>query len=196
MDAEVWVPLTDLQIATKRETLSCVIITLGDGDFDEVDAFTKQRLDLGLVAVKEADYYASVMRFYKPVRAMIWTTALLVGLSGVLGGLNTVYAAFASRVREMGMLQSLGYSRLAITVSLAEESLLMASGGTLVGSLLGLLAINGQSVRFSMGVFQLTVDHEVLLFGVLAGLVMGVLGALPPAWRCLRLPITEALKAA
>jgi hypothetical protein len=26
--------------------------------------------------------------------------------------------------------------------------------------------------------------------------VLGIVGALPPAWRCLRMPITEALKAA
>ncbi len=86
MDAEMWVPLTDLQVATRRDTLSCVALTMGEADFDEVDIFTKQRLDLGLTAIQEADYFGSVMRFYKPVHAMIWTTALLVSLAGLLGG--------------------------------------------------------------------------------------------------------------
>jgi putative ABC transport system permease protein len=196
MDAEVWVPITDLQIATKRDTLSCVVATLGDADFDDVDAFTKQRLDLGLSAIREGDYYASIMKFYQPVHGMIWTTAVLVALAGVLGGLNTMYAAFAARVREVGMLQSLGYSRLAIVVSLVQESTLTAAAGTLVGLTLCKLLLNGVAVRFSMGVFQLTVDGRSMLMGAIAGLLIGLIGALPPAWRCLRLPIPEALKAA
>jgi ABC-type antimicrobial peptide transport system permease subunit len=35
----------------------------------------------------------------------------------------------------------------------------------------------------------------VLTWGLGAGLLLGVLGALLPAWRCLRLPIAESLKA-
>jgi putative ABC transport system permease protein len=195
MDAEVWAPLTDLQVATRRNTLSCVVATLGDAEFEDVDAFTKQRLDLELSAIRESDYYASIMRFYQPVQVMVWATAILIGLAGFLGGLNTMYAAFSARVREFGTLQSLGYSRSAIVASLVQESLLTASIGTLLAVILGIVALHGYSVRFSMGVFQLTIDYQVVLMGAAAGLVTGVVGALPPAWRCLRLPITEALRA-
>ncbi len=195
MDAEVWAPLSDLQVATKRGTLSCVVITLENAEFADVDAFTKMRFDLGLSAIPETDYYAALMRFYRPVHAMIWTTAMLIAVAGLLGGLNTTYAAFASRVREVGMLQSLGYSRSAVAASLVQESVLASAAGTLLGSALSMIVIPGHAVRFSMGVFQMTVDHQVLLTGLAAGLFMGVVGALPPAWRCLRLPISEALKA-
>jgi len=196
MDAEVWAPLTDLQVATKRDTLSCVVVSLGEGEFSDIDLFTKQRLDLALTAVPEAEYYASVMKFYRPVQAMIWATALIIALVGLLGGLNTTYAAFANRVRELGMLQSLGFSRPAIMLSLVQESLLTSSAGTLAASFLALVFVNGKAVSFSMGVFELVVDHRVIMFGLLAGLLMAMIGVVPPAWRCLRLPITEALKAA
>jgi putative ABC transport system permease protein len=195
LDCEVWVPLTDLQVATKRETVSCLVVTLDGADFSDVDAFTKQRFDLGLAAMSETDYYSSIMKFYRPVHAMVWATALLIGLTGLFGGLNTMYAAFAARVRELGMLQSLGFPRRAIMISLIQESLLASAAGTLIGAVLGMLLLNGRAVKFSMGVFQLTVDHRVLLLGIAAGFIMGILGAIPPAWRCLRLPITEALKA-
>lgn len=196
MDGEIWAPLSDLKMVTKRETVSCIVVTLGDGDFADVDAFTKQRLDLGLTAIREAEYYASLMRFYRPVQGMVWTTALLIGLAGLLGGLNTMYAAFSARMRELGMLQSLGYSRTAITLSFVQESLVTSAAGTLLGSALCLVILDGFAVRFSMGVFQLSIDHSVLIVGVSAGLLLGVVGALPPAWRCLRIPITQALKAA
>jgi ABC-type antimicrobial peptide transport system permease subunit len=54
----------------------------------------------------------------------------------------------------------------------------------------------GHAVRFSIGVFELVVDHTVLLIGIAAGLLIGLVGVLPPAWRCLRVSIPESLKAA
>lgn len=195
MDAEIWTPLSDLQVATKRDAVSSVVMTLEDAEFEDVDAFTKLRFDLGLSAVRESDYYSSLMEFYKPVHAMIWTTAILTALVGVVGGLNTMYAAFATRVRELGTLQSLGFSTGAIVISLVQESVLASLAGTLIASALCLIFLDGLAVRFSMGVFQLSVDNNVMLLGMITGLLMGVIGALPPAWRCLRLPIPEALKA-
>jgi putative ABC transport system permease protein len=199
MEAEVWVPLSDLQIAARRDNLSCVVLTLDGGprgaDFDDVDAFAKQRLDLELVAMRETDYYSKLSAFYRPIQAMVWVTAGLIALGGLLGGLNTMYAAFASRVREIGALQAIGYVRGAIIISLVQESLLAAAAGALLAAGIALLVLDGLHVRFSMGVFGLTIDSGVLAMGLGAGLALGIAGALPPAWRALRLPISEALKA-
>lgn len=195
MNAEIWLPLTDLQIATNRESsLSCVIVTLESGTFADVDLFAKSRLDLEISAIREADYYASIAAFYAPIRVMILITAGLIASGGLLGGLNTMYAAFAARVREIGMLQALGFTRLAIVISLSEESVFAAATGSLIGIAAGLLLLDGLAVRFSMGAFALTLDAPVVFVGLLSGLIVGLVGAIPPAVRCLRLPITEALK--
>ena len=196
MEAEVWVPMRDLQIAARRDNLSCVVATLGPGaEFDDVDLFTKQRLDLELVAMRESDYYSNLLAFFTPVRAMVWATALLMATGGLFGGLNTMYAAFASRVRELGALQAIGFSRLAVVVSLLQESVLATAAGALIAAAGALLLLDGLAVRFSMGAFGLVVDGPVLAAGLGAGLLLGIVGALPPAWRALKMPITEALKA-
>jgi ABC-type antimicrobial peptide transport system permease subunit len=106
-----------------------------------------------------------------------------------------MYAAFASRVREVGALQTIGYPRYAIVFSLVQESLIATAAGALVAAAIGVLVLDGITARFSMGAFGLVIDSTVLLVGLGAGLVLGVAGALPPAWRCLRLPIHDALKA-
>ncbi|MCA9290218.1 MAG: FtsX-like permease family protein [Phycisphaerales bacterium] len=196
MDAEIWMPLSDLQIASKREqSLSCVIMSLDRATFADVDMFAKSRLDLELTAMSERAYYRSIAAFYGPIRAMVLVTAVLIALGGVLGGLNTMYAAFAARVREIGVLQCLGFGRPAIVVSLLEESLIMAAAGSVIGGVAGLVLLDGLAVRISMGAFVLTVDGPVVLAGLAAGLIVGVVGAVPPAIRCLRLPLTEALRA-
>jgi len=195
MDAEIWLPVTDLQIATNRETtLSCVIVTLDTASFVDVDVFAKTRLDLEITALRERDYYSSIAAFYSPIRIMVLVTAALIATGGILGGLNTMYAAFAARVREVGTLQSLGFTRVAILTSLTEESVFAAACGALIGVVAGLAFIDGLAVRFSVGAFAIVIDPPVVLAGLLAGLVVGCIGAIPPAVRCLRLPITEALK--
>ncbi|MEM1329141.1 MAG: ABC transporter permease [Planctomycetota bacterium] len=195
MDAEIWLPLTDLQIATNRETtLSCVVVSLNGATYTDVDLFAKTRLDLEITAIRETEYYASIAAFYGPIRIMIIVTAILIASGGILGGLNTTYAAFAARVREVGMLQALGYTRLAIVTNLTEESVFAAASGALIGALLGLVLLDGLAVRFSMGAFALTIDPPVLLIGFAGGLLVGLIGAIPPAVRCLRLPIAESLK--
>ncbi len=194
MDAEIWVPLTDLQIATRRDTLSCVVLTLETATLEDVRVWAAQRLDLELVTLRESDYYASLLAFYQPVRAMIWATAGLVALGGLFGGLNTMYAAFASRVRELAALQTIGFSSTAIVVSFLQESLLVAAAGAILAAAVSSQLLDGLAVRFSMGAFAIVIDTSVLLAGLTAGVGLAVIGVIPPLWRCLRLPITDALR--
>ena len=198
MDAELWMPLTDLQIVSQRDSLSCVILTLDPrtgAEFADVEAFAAQRLDLEIVAIPESEYYRKLADFLAPIRAMVLATAALIAVGGVFGGLNLMYAAFASRVRELGTLQVLGYRRLAIVLSLVQESTLTALIGAIMAVGVGTFLLDGLAIQFSMGAFGLIVDHTVVLTALAAGLVLGVVGALPPALRCLRMPISQALKA-
>lgn len=195
MRSEIWTALTDLQTAARRDTVSCVVLTLAaDAEFADVDAWAATRLDLELVALAESEYFAALQRFYRPVRGMVWATAALIALAGVLGGLNTLYAAFAARGRELGMLQCLGFRRTAILLSLVQESVVAASAGALLAAGLGWLLLDGAAVRFSMGVFELRIDSFALLAGLGSGLALGLVGAIPPAIHQLRRPIAAALK--
>lgn len=198
MEGEVWTSLADLMTATKRTTISCVLLTLDpdEAEFADVAAFTKMRPDLELVAMPEREYYARMAGFFGPIKVVAWVTAGLIALGGLFGGLNTMYAAFSSRVRELGTLQSIGYRRLAIVVSLVQESLLASAAGSIIACVIALVALDGLAVRFSMGAFGLLVDPIVIGIALLAGLVLGLFGSLPPAARCLRLSIPVALKAA
>lgn len=195
MDAEIWCPLTNLQILTRRDSLSCVVLTMGEGEFADAETFTATRLDLELIAMRETEYYRKLSDFYGPVRTMVWVTAMLIALGGIFGGVNTMYAAFAVRSRETGMLRSLGFGRRAIVFSFMQESVLTAAAGALIGSGLCLWLLDGLAVRFSMGAFGLIFDGPVIVIGLVAGLMIGLLGSLPPTLRCLHSPITESLKA-
>lgn len=203
VEAETWLPLTDLKAATRRETISCVVLTLdpynestGEGaEFADIAAFTKTRPDLELVPMTEREYYGKLGSFFGPIKIVAWVTAGLIAVGGLFGGLNTMYAAFASRIRELGTLQSIGYRRLAIVWSMIQESTLATAAGGLLACAIGVFLLDGLAVKFSMGAFGLVIDETVIGLGLLCGLALGVAGALPPAIRCLRPTIPVALKA-
>lgn len=195
MDGEAWLPIGDVLVMTKRDTVSAVIVALAPGAVPaDVDEFAQRRIDLELSAIHEPAYYASQGAFYRPVRVMVLASAGLVAAGALLGGLNTMYAAFASRVRELGMLQVLGFTRTAIVASLLQESVIAAMAGALVAIAVAITALDGVSIHFSMGTFGIRIDERVVAIGLGAGLLVGVAGCVIPAVRCLRLPLPSALK--
>ena len=195
MEAEVWVPLQDLMTYTQRDKLSCVVTSLVSTDYiPDIDAFTKQRLDLELVAIQETEYYAKLSKFYAPIRWMAWLCAILLSIGAVFGGLNTLYAAFSARIREFGAMQAIGFSRKAILISLTQESCVTAFIGSCCAFLISTAFLQDLTFPFSIGVFILEFDSSILIIGLVTGISLGIIGGLPPAWNCLRPTLPETLK--
>ena len=195
MESEIWAVLGDLYMLAQRDTVSCVVLRMETPeDFSEVDLFSQQRLDLELAALRETDYYAALSSFYKPLRVMTWITAGLVAAGAVFGGFNTLYAAFASRIRELATLQAIGFGRVAVFVSLVQESVIACLGGTLVASVAAMVFLDGLTIPFSIGAFAITVSPQVAFTGLVTGVLLGILGSIPPAIRCLRPSLPRALR--
>lgn len=195
-ESEIWCRLPDLQQALKRQDLSLVAMLLDSAaSVTDVELFCKQRTDLELQTLGETAYYQSLQRHYKPMRLLAWMVVFLVAGAGVFAGLNMMYGAVAGRIREIATLQAVGYRRLAILVSIVQEGALLAAAGSLIAGAAALWLLNGLAVRFTMGAFALQVDGAALFIGCAVGLLLGVVGALPPAIKALRLPVAESLKA-
>ena len=104
-------------------------------------------------------------------------------------------AAVVGRIAELSTLQTIGFVRRAVLVSLLQEGVLLAAAASLLAALIALIFVNGAAVRFTMGAFVLCIDSPALLSGCGVGLLLGVFGAIPPAIRALRMPIVEGLRA-
>jgi putative ABC transport system permease protein len=194
IDGEAWLPISDLLVLTKRQTISVAVISLDSADIGDVEMFAAQRPDLELTAIDEPAYYAGLAKFFRPVQILIAVSALIVALGAMLGGLNALDAAFASRSREIAMLQVLGYSRAAVVANLIQESMITVATGAIPALLIAVFLLDGLGVRFSMGIFSLRVDAACVASGLAAGLLLGLIGSVPPTLRCLRVDIPSALK--
>ena len=193
LESEIWCNLDELQQAMKRQDLSLVAVTLAPGgDFADLDLFCKERREFQ--AIREPEYYEALRKDYQPVRMLAWLLAGLVAGAGALAGLNTMHGAVVGRTAELSVLQTVGFSRRAIFFSLVQEGVFLAAVASLLASALAITLVNDSAVRFTMGAFSLQVDSMAVLIGCGTGLLLGLLGAVPPSIRALRMPIIDALK--
>ena len=196
VESEFWCRLPDFQQSLKRQDLSLVALLLKPrAPAAEVELFCKERIDLELQALRETEYYASLQKHYRPVRMLAWLVVWLVAGAGVFAGLNLMYGSVAGRIREIATLQTVGYRRRAILISLIQEGTLRAAAASVLAGLIAILFLNGIAVRFTMGAFVLRVDSVAVLAGCGTGLLLGIVGAIPPSIKALRIPIVESLKA-
>lgn len=195
-ESEAWCRLDDLQQAMKRQDISLVAVMLAPGeDMAELQLFCGERQVLELQTKAETDYYETLQRDYGPIRMLAWLVVLLVSGAGVFAGLNTMYGAVVGRTGELATLQTIGFVRRAIIASLIQEGVLLATAASLLAAILALVFVNGAAVRFTMGAFSLHIDGVAVLIGCSVGILLGLLGTIPPAIRALRMPIVEGLKA-
>jgi putative ABC transport system permease protein len=159
------------------------------------------RLDVAVLM--ESDYYASQSQaLVAIVRVLGGLVTVLMGLGASFGAMNTMYTAIASRTREIATLRALGFSPAPVVVGVFLESLVLAGAGGVLGGALAWLAFDGYRAAtlnwqsFSQVAFAFAVTPRLLVSGVLIGIAVGFLGALLPAWRAARLPVTAALREA
>jgi ABC-type lipoprotein release transport system permease subunit len=192
----MWCAVEDLQQAMKRFDLSLVAVKVDSPSrFPEISLWCKENKQWEIESQPETVYYASLKGHYLHVRILAWIVVVLVAGAGVFAGLNTMYGAVVGRIRELSMLQTLGFVRRAIALSLMQEGTILAAAASLLATTLALVFVNGVALRFTMGAFALRVDSVTLLVGCVTGLLLGPLGALPAAARALRESVVDGLRA-
>jgi len=110
-----------------------------------------------------------------------------------------MYAAVATRAREIATMRAIGFRGLPVVTAIMLETMLLALIGGALGCLVAWVIFNGYSVstigsNFSQVVFQFKVSPVLLWSGLKWALGIGLVGGLFPALRAARLPITSALR--
>ena len=129
-----------------------------------------------------------------------WTLAILMGLAALFAALNTLYNAVANRVREIATLRALGFGGIPVVVSVLVEAMILGAVGGLIGGVLALLFLNGihsstmNWSSFSQMTFAFTVTPQLMLTGIIYGLILTFIAGILPSIRAARLPITAGLR--
>jgi putative ABC transport system permease protein len=124
---------------------------------------------------------------------------LIMGIGAVFGALNSMYAAVASRTREIATLRAVGFRALPVIVSVMLETMLLATLGGALGAAIAWLLFNNYTAstlgaNFTQIVFAFQVTPELLWRGLKWALAIGLLGGLFPALRAARMSVTDGLR--
>jgi putative ABC transport system permease protein len=202
-ESEVWTDATVLQGAYNRGT-SYQSMRVKLTSPSAMQAFkdemsTNPRLNVRVFSEKQ--YYEEQSRILVTLVSTIGTAiAVLMGLGAIFAALNTMYSAVSSRMREIATLRALGFGAAPVITSVLAEALLIGLVGGVLGMLVSYFAFNGlrastlNFATFSQLTFAFTVTPELLVQGLVWGLVLGFIGGLLPSLRAAKLPITTGLR--
>ena len=144
-------------------------------------------------AVRSMQEYLSMMTpenlpgFETSIRIVV-AIAMIIGFLVIF---QSMYTAVMERTREIGILKSLGASKLYIVNVVLRESALLAIVGIVVGTLVSLLTRH--IILFEKPTLRLFWSNEWVVRATLLALLGALLGALYPAFKAARKDPIEAL---
>jgi putative ABC transport system permease protein len=125
---------------------------------------------------------------------LLYVLLLFSIVVAVLGIINTLALSVFERTREIGLLRAIGLLRRQLSGMITVEAVVTAVFGAALGTVVGLgLGIALQHGLASQGLTTLAVPWVLILAMLLASAVVGVLAAVLPSLRAVRLNILQAI---
>lgn len=155
---------------------------------------------LNVEARSTLDYYTAQSEgLTRLIRVVGMTIAAIMAIGAVFGALNSMYAAVATRTREIATLRALGFRSTPVVVSVLLETMVLALLGGALGAGIAWLIFDNYTAstlgaNFSQVVFRFHVSPILVGTGIKWALAIGFIGGLFPAMRAARLPVSVALR--
>jgi putative ABC transport system permease protein len=200
-ESEVWGDAESIAAAYRRNGFQSVAVRLNDpAAIEQLRSALSADPRLRVEVQTTKEYYSKQSeRLTRVIRAVGVGIAVMMALGAVFGALNTMYAAVASRSREIATLRALGFTGLPVVVAVMLETMALALAGGILGAGIAWALFHGFTVstlgsNFSQVVFQFQVTADLLIRGLQWALGIGFVGGIFPALRAARLPVTTALR--
>lgn len=147
----------------------------------------------------EKDFYNLAAATSNQLRELGLIVALILSIGALFGAMNTMYSAVARRKREVGTLRVLGFGRGNVLTAFIVESAVLGLCGGFLGELLAVVVAYStglESRLMTVGNMMFSFDLSAVAFGygMVAAIIIGILGGLLPAWQAARLDVIDALR--
>jgi len=202
-ESELWTDLRVLQTMFNRgnSVQSVRVRLVSPESIEELRQALADDPRVDVDVSSEKDYYSEQAKpLSQFIRIVGYPLTILMAIGAVFGALNSMYASVSVRGKEIATLRALGFGPFSVLVSTIVESTLLSLIGGLIGGALAFVVFNGFQVStlngasFSQVVFDFAVTPDLLSQGLVAALLIGLVGGLFPAIRAARLPVAQALR--
>ena len=191
------VPLATLQRMMGREgQVTGFVIQARSSDPAAIAALRK-RIEAeipGVAATPARDHVERDVQI-RLVKVMAWATTAVALVLGSVGMLNTMIMAVFERTQEIGVLRALGWRRSRVLRLILGESVCLGFFSAAIGMVLALVGLRTLLLApTARGFIDPNLPPAVLVFGLILGLLLSVLGGVYPAVRAASLDPSEALR--
>jgi len=125
---------------------------------------------------------------------IMYALLALTVIIAILGIINTMALSVFERTREIGLLRAVGLSRRQLRRMITLESVETSVFGSILGAVLGLaIGIVVQRGLVNQGLEKLSIPWLQIVLVVVGAAIAGVLAAILPAWRAVRLDVLRAI---
>ncbi len=204
-DTAIYVPFEDGQDLFEGQFLddevSVIMIQADEGfDADDIKATIERKLadnhhvrsddkDFSVITSEQISEIVSTVLL--SVQIVLAAVTLIASVVGAIGIANTMFMNVLERIREIGILKSVGATKFQIMSIFLVESAMIGLAGGIIGLILGYGALQILVELFDVPVFlRLRIIAFVFIFSIGTGVAAGFL----PAWRAAKMDPVDALR--
>jgi putative ABC transport system permease protein len=193
--ARKFVPMSTLQdVIGANGKASVFYVKLDDpANTDEVVDAVKRQPGMENYTVRSMADYLSMMTpsnlpGFRPFIAVVIGVSIVIGFLVIF---QAMYTAVMERTREIGILKSMGASKLYVVNLVLRETVLLALAGIVVGVMVSLAARIGIEHRWPL--VHIDKSNEWMIRAAIVAIVGATLGALYPAYKAAQKDPIDAL---
>lgn len=148
--------------------------------------------DLDFSVITAQQIYEIVDTVLLSVQIVLAAVTLIASVVGAIGIANTMFANVLERVKEIGILKSVGATRRDILVLFITEAAIIGLAGGIIGLILGYILLEILKEFFDVPVL---LTPWIIFFVFIFSIGTGVGAGLIPSWRAAKMDPVDALRA-
>jgi putative ABC transport system permease protein len=199
-DGTIFVPIRTLQkIFNKSGELTTIGIKVKkEADSTVLEDKLYRLPDVQIVSLAEVKH--TIMKLVSTAKVMVLSIAIIAIMIAMVGVINTVLMSVFERLKEFGILKTIGAMPGDIFTLVWIETLMLCTTGGLLGIVFALLLSQAADIvirrilPYAPSGGLVVIDLELILIALSIIICIGLLSGLYPAWKAGRVRPLEAIR--